>query len=111
MLLAYAELKDGDEGPGHSIDYGTILALARDGLLHNDDHLELQILRTIGMCGLGLRQEAQDTLDGFPAPGVLRWHILHPQGHPIERALRVLLEYRLVIPPGDPRPGPLVVPK
>jgi tRNA A-37 threonylcarbamoyl transferase component Bud32 len=111
MLLAYAELKDGDGGPGQIVDYGTILALARDGLLHNDDHLELQILRTIGMCGLGLRKEAQDTLDGFGAPGVLRWHILHPQGHPIERALRVLLEYRLVIPPGDPVPGPLVVPR
>ncbi|MBA2482361.1 MAG: serine/threonine protein kinase [Planctomycetes bacterium] len=102
LLLAYVHL-DSEYHAG-------VLTSAVEGLSINPDNRELLVLRAVGMCGLGLRSEAQDLINRSDCASLLRYHLYHQEDHPIERGISALVAQGIIIPPADPLPGPLVVP-
>jgi tRNA A-37 threonylcarbamoyl transferase component Bud32 len=103
LLLAYVELA--------ADDHASVLSRAVEGLSTNPDNLELVVLRAVGMCGLGSRDEAQKLIDECGAAALLRYHLHHPMNHSIERGISAMIAQGLVIPIADPELTPLLAPK
>jgi hypothetical protein len=101
LLLAYVHL--------NAEYHAGVLTAAVQGLSINPGNRELLVLRAVGMCGLGLREEAQDVITRSDCGSLLRYHLYHQENHPIERGISALVAQGIIIPPADPRPGPLVV--
>ena len=103
LLLAYTELG--------AKDWPNLLTFSLEGLAANPGQVELTVLRVVAMAGLGSHAEAQQLLDASGSAGLLRWHLLHPCGYPLELGIAELLHgQHLVIREVEPQWGPLVLP-
>jgi len=101
LLLSYTELA--------AHDWANVLTFALEGLSINPDQLELIALRCVAMAALGSPVQAQLVLNETQAGAVLRWHLYHPDGHPLERVIKEMHALGLRIPAADPAWGPLVI--
>lgn len=84
-----------------------LLAQAERALHADPGNIEAKVLRTVAWARLGRLDEARTALAALPA-GHLQYHLQHPVGHPMEGAVRALIEAGLLIPAAPADLGPLV---
>ncbi|GDY13145.1 hypothetical protein LBMAG53_20230 [Planctomycetota bacterium] len=101
VVLAYVSL----EGR----DWPEVLHQAERGLIADQTHAELRVLRAVGLANNDRRSEAQAVINALPA-GHLRYHLIHRVGHPMERAVDAAVAAGLTIAQAEPDLGPISVP-
>jgi hypothetical protein len=99
LILAYVALARGD--------HAALLAAAERGLMANDEHSELLVLKAVALARGGKVAEADAIIAGLDA-GHLRYHLVHRVGHPMENGVDALVAAGVTIPKADPKLGPLV---
>jgi tRNA A-37 threonylcarbamoyl transferase component Bud32 len=100
LLLAYLALRAGDDI--------TVVAEAEAGLQANADHLELRLLRAVGLARQGKRAAAEALVAEPAVAAHLQYHHQHAHGHPMEDAVAALTAVGISIPDVPAELGPLV---
>jgi serine/threonine protein kinase len=100
LILAYVALADQD--------YEALLREANAGRVENHDYLELVVLAAIAHARLGRVTQAQRIIDERDCAATLRYHLKSTSGHPLNVAVRQLLDAGITLPDVPAQLGPLV---